>query len=255
MELTFHQKKQLIEQGYVKVPGVVPKIMIQETMKAINHSIGRGIPENHNGANYCRELESKPFITDMFNRTSAKTIIDSLVGEDAYHRIGMGQIALRFPTYMDDPPDDLGAHLDGVLRVKESIAQNFTALVGVILSDQTEPGQGNFTVYPGTHKLYEQYFREHGAEVLFRDEGFRTKHRSDNVPLPKPVQITGEPGDLIITHYQLVHAGGINLSERIRYSVYFRVDHKERRNDWQTPLVDMWSHWPGLRTALAKITS
>ncbi|MBO7744433.1 phytanoyl-CoA dioxygenase family protein [Paenibacillus sp. MWE-103] len=251
MELTYRQKRHLIDQGYVKVPGVVPKIMIRETMKAINHSIGKGIPEGHHGANYCRELERKPLVTDLFNRTPVKTIIDSLVGEDAYHPIGMGQLALRFPDYIDNPPDDLGAHLDGVLHVKDSIAQNFTALVGVILSDQSEPDHGNFTVYPGTHKAYELYFREHGAEVLFRDEGFRTMHRSASVPLSKPVQITGEPGDLIITHYQLVHAGGINLSERIRYSTYFRVDHKDRHTDWQAPLLDMWRHWPGLRSTLA----
>ncbi|QHT60833.1 phytanoyl-CoA dioxygenase family protein [Paenibacillus lycopersici] len=250
MELTYRQKRQLIEEGYVKIPGVVPGIMIREAMKAINHSIGKGVPDGHHGANYCKELENKPCITDLFNRTPAKAIIDSLVGDDGYHPIGMGQIALRFPGYMDNPPDDFGAHLDGVLRVKDSIAQNFTALVGVVLSDQSEPDHGNFTVYPGTHKAYEQYFREHGPEVLFREEGFRTIHRSANVPLPKPVQLTAEPGDLIITHYQLIHAGGVNQSDRIRYSIYYRVDHKDRRDDWQSPLVDMWRHWPGLQSAL-----
>ncbi|MFC4811765.1 phytanoyl-CoA dioxygenase family protein [Paenibacillus sp. GCM10023250] len=250
MRLTHMQREHLIERGYVKIPGAVPDIMVREAMKAINHSIGQGIPAGHRGANYCRELENRPVITDLFNRTPIKSIVDSLIGEEAYYSIGAGQIALRFPDYADNPPDDLGAHLDGVLRVKEGIAQNFTALVGVMLSDQTEPDRGNFKVYPGTHRDYEAFFREHGPEALLTDEGIRQRHRSDRVPLPKGVQITGEPGDLIITHYQLVHAGGVNQSDRIRCSVYFRVDHKDRRNDWRAPLVDLWRHWPGVRTAI-----
>ncbi|MBW7458641.1 phytanoyl-CoA dioxygenase family protein [Paenibacillus sepulcri] len=256
MQLMYEQKKQLLEQGYVKVPGVVPRIMVEQAMKAINHSIGKGIPADHRGANYCRELETEQIITDLFNKTPAKALVDSLVGEDSYHPVQLGQIALRFPDYPDHPVDDHhGAHLDGVLRVKDGVAQNFTALVGLILSDKTGQHQGNFTVYPGTHRAYEAYFREHGPEILFQDEGFQTIHRSTNVPLPKPVQITGEPGDLILTHYQLIHAGGMNVSERIRYSLYFRVDHIDRKNDWKAPLIDMWRHWPGMQPMLLSTSS
>jgi hypothetical protein len=246
MNLTFMQKRQLLKDGYVKIPGAVPTIIVKEAMKAINHSIGKGISSNHHGANYCRELETDPVITDLFNKTPVKSLVDSLIGEDDYYDIRSAQIALRFPDYADEVPDDAGAHLDGVLHVKDRIEQTFTALVGIILSNQRETGCGNFTVFPGTHRAYETYFREHGAEALFDDPGFETRHRSLNVPLPKPVQITGEPGDAIITHYQLIHAGGFNLSERIRYSCYFRVDHKARKEDWQGALTDQWRHWPGM---------
>ncbi len=252
MQLTYPQKVHLIERGYVVIPGVVPNRMVKEAMKAINHSIGKGIPDNHRGANYCRELENHPVITDLYNKTPAKTLVDSLVGEDSYYPVDRAQIALRFPTYQDPPNPYAGAHLDGVLKVGEGIMQNFTALVGIILSDQPEPDMGNFVAYPGTHRLYEQYFQENGPDVLLTEESFRTAHRSLNVELPEPVQIIGNPGDLIIAHFQLIHAGGTNTSDRIRYSCYFRVLNKEIRNDWRSPLTDMWKHWPGLRDLLQK---
>jgi hypothetical protein len=246
MKLTFEQKKQLLEEGYVKVPGVVPRIMVQDAMKAINHAIGQGIPADRRGMRPYQELESHEVISDLINKTPAKALLDSLIGEGMYNAINYGQVELRFPEYIENPPKNQGAHLDGLLHLKEGELHNFTALVGVILSDQTEPNRGNFTVYPGTHHAYEAYFREQGPEVVFQEEAFQTLKRSPNVPLPEPVQVLGEPGDLIITHYQLIHAGGVNSSDRIRYSSYFRIDHKERLNDWKTPLVDLWHHWQGM---------
>jgi len=246
VKLSFQQKQELITNGFVKIPGVVPKVMVKEARKAINHSIGKGIPADHKGANYCDELMGERVITDLFNHTPAKAICDSLIGH--YHPVGGGQIALRFPTYFEgDPPKDLGAHLDGMLQLHEGIVHNFTALVGVLLSDQPEPYAGNFTVYPGTHRLYESYFREKGPDVILEEEAFKYA-RSPNVPLPDPVQIIGEAGDLVIAHYQTIHAGGLNISDSIRYSIYFRVDHVDRHKDWRAPLTNMWLHWPGLQS-------
>jgi ectoine hydroxylase-related dioxygenase (phytanoyl-CoA dioxygenase family) len=250
VQLNHNQKIQLIGNGYVVIPGVVPRVMIQEALKAINHSIGRGIPENHRGANYCEELSRSPVIADLFNKTPAKTLIDSLVGEDNYYPIHGGQIALRFPNYQDPPNPHLGAHLDGMLKLKEGIVENFTSLVGILVSDQPEPNMGNFVVYPGSHRMCERYFQEHGPDVLLSDESFQTMHRSKDMQLPEPVQITGQAGDLVISHYQLIHAGGPNTSHAIRYSCYYRVYHEGIRNDWRAPLTDMWMHWPGLQSVL-----
>ncbi|QGQ97588.1 hypothetical protein EHS13_23210 [Paenibacillus psychroresistens] len=248
MQLTFDQKKQLLEDGYVKVPGVVPKIMVQEAMKAINYAIGQGIPAERGGLRPYQKLESQEVISNLINKTPAKDLLDSLLGEGMYHEINYGQVEPRFPEYVENPPQDHGAHIDGVLHLHEGTLDNFTALFGIILSDQTEPNRGNFTVYPGTHRAYADYFQEHGPEVLFQEEAFQTLKRSPNVPLPEPVQIVGEPGDLIITHYQLVHAGGTNSSDKIRYSCYYRIDHKDRKENWQTPLVDLWHHWSGMQS-------
>ncbi len=67
--------------------------------------------------------------------------------------------------------------------VKEGTIGNFTALVGVFLSDLPEPFAGNFTVWPGSHRLYETYFREQGPQALLKG--------MPKVDLPEPEQFTG----------------------------------------------------------------
>lgn len=185
-------------------------------------------------------------ITDLLNKTPAWEIAQSLIGRGDICPVNHGQIALRFPS-TEHGPGHFGAHLDGVLRLKDGIVQNFTALAGILLSDVTESYAGNFTVYPGTHRQYEQYFRDHGPDILLTETAFQTQHHSPNVPLPEPVQITGKAGDLILCHYQLVHAAGPNFAHQIRYACFFRLDHVNRAKDWRAPLIDKWLHWPDIR--------
>lgn len=246
MQLSYNQKRHLIENGYVVIPGVVPKLMLQDAMKAVNHAIGKAMHSNEaEHRTPMRQLSGHPALVNLFNGTPAKAIMDSLIGQD-YNPIQGVQAALRYPDYPDPPDPQAGAHLDGMLKIKEGKVENFTALAGILLSDQPRPNMGNFVVYPGSHRLYEAYFREHGAEVLLTEESFGTMHRSPHVPLPDPVQITGQAGDLVISHYQLIHNGGPNISDRIRYSCYYRIYHSHIQRDWKAPLIDMWKHWPGL---------
>ena len=40
MTLFFAQKQEIIDSGYVKVPGVVPRAMLDAALRAINSSVG-----------------------------------------------------------------------------------------------------------------------------------------------------------------------------------------------------------------------
>jgi len=116
---------------------------------------------------------------------------------------------------------------------------NFTALVGVYLSDVTTVDAGNFTVWPGSHHLYEDYFRVHGPQSLL--EGM------PSVALPEPVQVRARPGDAVISHYQLGHSIAPNLSPHVRYAVYFRFSrHGHEAVRWDC-MTDIWREWQGMR--------
>ena len=43
MELTHLQKREIYENGYVHLPGVVPRVMVDAALRAINHSVGEGM--------------------------------------------------------------------------------------------------------------------------------------------------------------------------------------------------------------------
>ena len=38
--LSLAQKRQFHDEGYLKIPGVVPKVLLDEALRAVNHSIG-----------------------------------------------------------------------------------------------------------------------------------------------------------------------------------------------------------------------
>ncbi len=247
MELSRRQKKQLYEQGYVQIPDGVAPELVRAALKAVNHSLGQGVPAEriaqYRAQSFAPELQTDAAITDLFRRSSALDVLRSVIDVERIHPVRSGQIALRFPM-ADSAPRPAHPHIDGMYSpsngVREGTIDNFTALVGVLLSDLPGPNAGNFTVWPGTHRAYGEYFRKHGAEALL-----------DGLPpidLPEPVQITGKAGDLILAHYTLAHGITANVSPHIRYAVFFRVKHTDiTPATWQAPMQDIWLHWPGMR--------
>ncbi|MCZ8515276.1 hypothetical protein O9H85_23245 [Paenibacillus filicis] len=246
MELTYQQKRSLLEEGYVKVTGVIPKIMVDRALRHINHSIGEGINVSDipifRARSYCPELQGEAPVSDLYNKTAVKDLVESLIGSGLAKPVRSGQIALRFPS-LQDPPNDPRPHLDGMHTktngVPEGKINNFTLLVGVLLSPVRGTNEGNFTVWPGTHHRYEQYFREHGPDSLLNG--------MPPIPLSAPIQTTGEPGDVFLVHYQLAHGVAPNVSPFPRYAVFFRVSHIDHEKDWRAPMTDIWLHWPGIR--------
>lgn len=245
MELTFAQKQELLEKGYVKLPGVVPPVMVQKALQAINHGVGQGMNAaemtRFRAQSYCPELQTSPVIIDLFNGTPALSLAESAIGTGRIRRVGGGQIALRFPT-MQDPPPKPGPHLDGMYTptngVPEGTIQNFTALVGIFLSDLPAPLAGNLTLWPGTHLLFEQYFREHSPQSLL--EGM------PRVEMPEPEQFIGQAGDIVISHYQVAHGVAANLSPHVRYAIFYRLQHVEHEHHKWESMTDIWLEWEGM---------
>lgn len=251
MELTWIQKQQLYQDGYVQVPGVVPKVMVDTALRAINHSIGEGMSAEEmprmRAQSYCRELTREPVITDLIQRTPAWSLAESAIGEGKIKPVGGGQIALRFPG-LHDPPPPARPHLDGMHSptngVPEGTIQNFTALVGVLLSDLPTAHAGNFTVWPGTHHQYEAYFREHTPQSLLNG--------MPPISLPEPHPIIGGAGDIVLCHYELAHGVTPNVSPHVRYAIFFRLTHIEHETQKWESMTDIWREWEGMREVVAR---
>jgi ectoine hydroxylase-related dioxygenase (phytanoyl-CoA dioxygenase family) len=94
-------------------------------------------------------------------------------------------------------------------------------------------------VWPGTHRLYENYFRQHGPEALL--EGMPP------VQLPEPVMLKGNAGDIVMAHYQLAHTAAQNISPNVRYAIYFRLLHVKHNDQWKEAMTHIWLEWDGMR--------
>ncbi|MEE2659230.1 MAG: phytanoyl-CoA dioxygenase family protein [Candidatus Latescibacterota bacterium] len=195
---------------------------------------------------YCRELREESVVTDLFRRSSLHPLAEDLLGVGNVERVKGGQIALRFPILLGSDPAPLRGHLDGLGSGQNGMERGvyrrgFSGLAVVYLSEVGSPFSGNFTVWPGSHRLFEQFFRDNGHEVL-----------ADGMPqieLPEPVQIVGRPGDAVITHHQIVHTAAPNASCDIRYAAIFRLRHREVEAVGLDAYTDIWREWPGIREA------
>jgi hypothetical protein len=238
------QRTSLHRDGYLRVPAAVPAALVDRALGAINQSLGRGLEpsrlETYRSRSFCPELQGAREITELLYGGAAWDIAESLLGPKRIKRPRTGQIALSFPA--PGPAATPWPHLDGMYTPTNGVPRgkilSFTMLVGVMLSDVEQPPAGNLVVWPGTHHLYQDYFRRRGPRSLL--EGM------PEVALPTPVPVTGRAGDVVFCHYQLAHAAGPNTSPHIRYAVYFRLEHaSHRRQRWEC-LTDVWREWPGM---------
>ena len=249
MELTVNQKRQIVEKGFVHIPGVVPRIMVDAALKAINHSIGEGMDKADmrtiRSQSYAPELRNDPAIVGLLNATPAWSLAESAVGHGQLQPVRGGQIAVRFPVFQD-PPAAPGPHLDGMHTPDNGVPfgkiMNFTLLAAVFLSDVLTPYSGNFTVWPGTHHTYERYFREHGPMALLNG--------MPDVPLPEPHQILARAGDIALCHYQIGHTACVNVSPHPRYAIFFRLSHVNHENIREEAMTDIWLEWEGIKSVM-----
>jgi len=147
-------------------------------------------------------------------------------------------------------------HIDGfpdaIKGLKTGQVQNFTCLLGILLSEVPEDFCGNFTVYPGSHLILEQCFREKGGIIKFMEgttfEGIQLVRQSVRPQIPPPFQIHGSPGDIILAHYQLGHNIAPNISPNIRYAIYFRLHSHTHKLDTPKPesMTDIWLDFEGI---------
>jgi hypothetical protein len=250
--LTDAQKRQFYTDGYLHLPGIVSSDLVHAACRAINASLGaRGMHPDAlpslRARSYCPELQDASPITDLLHASPLWSIAESCIGQGNIRPATRAQIALRFPSM--EEPHAPQPHIDGMHTPTNGIPageiHNFTALVGVLLSDLPHEYAGNFTVWPGTHRLYERYFRERGPQALLQG--------MPPVALPQPQQIVGRAGDAIFCHYQLGHGIAGNGAPHIRYAVFFRLFHNDHDGMRWKCMTDIWRAWGGMRALLQDV--
>lgn len=242
------QKRELVTDGYTIVRGAVPRVMIDAARKAINQCLGDdGIPPEqlptYRAQSYCPQINRTPVMIDLFEKTPLRPMVESAFGTGNLLPVEGVQIALRFPN-TDDPAKPPRGHLDGIGTdvngiPKGQFRRGFTALVTLLLVDLPDVTAGNFTVWPGSHIVAEKFFQEATPDEL--------KKGMPELDLPRePVMITGDAGDAVISHHQLVHGAAPNASPNIRYAAIFRARHKDVKANGTDVMTDIWREWPGL---------
>ncbi len=250
----------LLDNGYLVKRGLAGRERAERARRLINATLGtNGIdPDrlpNYRTQTYVPEIRDHEAIVSLVENPEVRAVRDGLFDPDTLNPVGGGQIALRFPKLPDGDDEAIragwgkgkrggGYHIDGLpMRpgapsngVPPGEVHNFACLVGVLLNDQPTDFRGNFTVWPGSHREMAAHFREHGANDL-------AETGTPKVVTSQPLQITGEPGDVVFAAHLLAHGIAPNLSGDVRYNCFFRFWPKHRGRFSNEALLDPWAEW------------
>ena len=132
-------------------------------------------------------------------------------------------------------------HLDGYHTptngVPKGVVGSFTLGATVYLGKVEKQG-GGFTVWPGSHLIWSEYFRHHDLDSL--PGGIAP------FDLGPSYEFTGAAGDVCFWHHQMSHTAGPNCGHRVRIALISRYRRKDLDEiKFETP-DDMWKYWDGV---------
>ena len=286
--LTTTEKKHLFEQGYVIIRGAVAP----EAVKAARELIANYLPKDRHQLLVPGELATQEKIIGLYNDHAMAQIIQNEMGPTPpviscqvavippYNKLGgepglhvdggwSGQIPENAneidmttgrpkdaATYFGEN-DEIRGNNDGLLWMNQERTLSYgsyTALVGIAINDQLEPGNGQFAVLPGTHELVEKCFKEQRAAGgivgpegpgwprigitkagktycnglpdkvrAIAEQRHSNGEKTNQWPWPELEPILLKAGDAVLTLHSCPHTPTPNLGPNPRISIYFRI--------------------------------
>ncbi|MFB6218027.1 MAG: phytanoyl-CoA dioxygenase family protein [Halobacteriaceae archaeon] len=170
---------------------------------------------------------------------------EDLPGVECLHSTAVNPV-VRYPREDIDPADPNGAgpnppvaenrnpHVDALDNHKP-----WTVIV-VVLFDDVYPRSGGFTVWPGSHRLVADWFREHPVESI--------------EPLPDELadrigpgyEAAGSAGTAVLAHNKTLHSSGPVYGARPRLAAIANLSRRDVADHGEEFYTDLWRYWDGL---------
>jgi ectoine hydroxylase-related dioxygenase (phytanoyl-CoA dioxygenase family) len=234
-------REQLRTQGFAHFPHLTPEPLIKAARDAIEIDLSSNYDPDrqseYDNQSYCPDLKGTPPIMNLLVQSPVHNLLDEIFEIDNIDW-DQGQIAIR-RAHNHPQPVPPTPHIDGfssgLNAVPDGKIYNHTILVGVFLTPVQSEFAGNFTVWPGSHHVYEDYFRVRGPRAM--------SEPAPALEIGPPVQLKCDVGDVVLAHYQLGHSAAVNTAAVDRIAVYFRVWLRSIESDRWHYLTNIWDGW------------
>jgi hypothetical protein len=248
---TFNQLREFGERGYFVVPDVVDERFLAAADDEIDALVTADPPPLDTVGKHFWFLppEQLPAARAALIESGALAIAEELTPPEPLALIlDHIQIALNIPPYDHRPG---GPHIDGHVRrhPDQQGPDSFTLLAGIFLTDETEIDTGSVWVWPGSHLVHRDLFRERGTDVLMSTGGHITMLR-DAPPLSAPVPVLGRRGDLLLAHFLLGHNTGGNLTSETRRMLYYRLGCPDHATRWAATFLEPFTEYSPVARAM-----
>jgi len=234
-------QEQLRTQGFAQFPGLTPAPLVKAARAAIDIDLSRNYDlkrqVEYDNQSYCPDLKGTPPIMNLISQSAVQKLLDEIFELDNIDW-DKGQIAIRRAHNCPEaipPTPHIDGFSSGVNGLDQGKIYNHTVLVGVFLTPVQREFAGNFTVWPGSHYTYENYFRECGPRAM--------REPAPALEIGEPVQLMCGTGDVVLAHYQLGHSAAVNTADIDRIAIYFRVWLRRMESNRWHYLTNMWDGW------------
>lgn len=187
---------------------------------------------------FAPDLGNHPDILALFSRSGVANLVHELVGDFA--PITTTQIQIRVPeSEVEHLQPEKAMHVDGVAcpHLDPAELRTFSLLVGVVLSDISDPSGGALRHVPGGHLQMAEWFRTEWSVGI-------TEQVPPHIDTEQGKPFLGGPGDVLLMHHLVPHAVGRNTTTTPRIMAYFRVSHVDHASRRLDALRDPWLDFP-----------
>lgn len=194
---------------------------------------------------FAPELGGSAELLALYTQTGAAGLATDLLGDTT--PVTTAQIQIRVPEgEFPGVQPEKAMHVDGVScpHLDPRELRTFSILVGVVLSDISDPRCGALHYLPGGHLTMARWFADEWSLGM-------TDQVPPEIDRERGTPFLGQPGDVLLMHHLVPHTVAQNLMPFPRVMAYFRVSHPDHASRRLEALRAPWLDYP----SLAEITS
>lgn len=236
--------------GVIIKRGFVPQDLVQRATTLVNdwyrNDMDRRLLVSYTQRTFAPDLGGHPDLLALFNKSGVADLVRDLLGDFLPVKTTQTQIRLPEAESGGSQPEK-GMHVDGVScpHLDPTELRTFSLLVGVVLSDISDPAGGALRYVPGGHLTMAEWFRTEWSLGI-------TDQVPPQVDAMTGTPLLGKPGDVLLMHHLVPHAVGRNFATTPRIMAYFRVSHPDHANRRLDALRDPWLDYPALSTRFGR---
>lgn len=189
---------------------------------------------------FAPELGDRAELLSLYTDTGAAGLVGDLLGDA--DPVTTAQVQIRVPEgEFPGVQPEKAMHVDGVScpHLDPRELRTFSLLVGVVLSDISDPRCGALHYLPGGHITMARWFADEWSLGM-------TEQVPPEIGRERGTPFLGTPGDVLLMHHLVPHTVAQNLMPFPRVMAYFRVSHPAHAGRRLEALRDPWIDYPPL---------
>jgi len=253
MGLTTSEKSAFIRDGLLIKRRAITPDLVDRAREHVDHwyreSINPHLIDNYTQRTFAPDLGNHPDLLALFTASEAADYATDLLG--THQPVTTTQIQIRIPDsqlHRTQPVKTM--HVDGVAcpHLDPDELRTFSLLVGVLLTDISDPRGGALHYQTGGHLRMAAWFRDRWSLGI-------TEQVPPDIEAHSGTPLLGKAGDVLLMHHLVPHSVGRNTTGQPRTMAYFRLSHPNHATHRLQALRNPWLDYPPLNQPRPEATS